>query len=118
MKQEHRLNRHSIQFAGDHRPMRKLGEALRRSTAPTAVEIEDWQMISVGEGCKPSERQSPRKNEGRKSRCKEIGRVFLLWGNGYNLWNLGSVEAAEIACKRTSSMRADEFETLMEMEAN
>ena len=113
--------------------MRDLGEALRRSTAPIAVEIKDWQMISVGEGCKPSERQSPRKNKGRKSRWKEkrwmgtryrrlssneIGRVFLLWGNGYNYRNLGSVEAAETACKKAESMSADEFENLMEMEAN
>jgi hypothetical protein len=43
-----------IQFAGDHRLMRGLGEALRCS---------GWQIIRVAEGCKPWERQSARKSE-------------------------------------------------------
>jgi hypothetical protein len=46
-----------IQFAGDHRPMRGLGEALRRSREPIEAEIEDWQIIRVRESCKPSEGQ-------------------------------------------------------------
>ena len=47
-----------IQFAGDTRPMMDLGEALRRSREPIEAEIEDWQIIHVGESCKQSEGQS------------------------------------------------------------
>ena len=43
--------RFRVTFAGDHRPMRYLGEALAAASeagenAP-AIEVEDWQVLSV-----------------------------------------------------------------------
>ena len=34
-----------IQFCGDHRPLRILGEALRGASQPPVVEIESWQIL-------------------------------------------------------------------------
>jgi hypothetical protein len=34
-----------VQFAGDHRPMRHLGEALAQASEPIEVELEDWQIL-------------------------------------------------------------------------
>lgn len=36
-----------IRFAGDHRPMRHLGEVI--ADGPVAVEIEDWQILALVE---------------------------------------------------------------------
>jgi hypothetical protein len=33
-----------VSFAGDHRPMRDLGDALGRAHNPIPVDVEDWQM--------------------------------------------------------------------------
>lgn len=37
----------SVEFCGDHRPMRALGEAMQRTTSkdPITVELEDWQVL-------------------------------------------------------------------------
>jgi len=34
-------------FAGDHRPLRQLGEALAGADEPILVEVELWQVVSV-----------------------------------------------------------------------
>lgn len=34
-----------VRFAGDHRPMRDLGELLAVSDEPIGIEIETWQVI-------------------------------------------------------------------------
>jgi hypothetical protein len=34
-----------IQFCGDRRPLRNLGEALRDAIEPPVVEIESWQIL-------------------------------------------------------------------------
>jgi hypothetical protein len=34
-------------FAGDHRPLRHLGEAVAAATEPILVDIEDWQVLGV-----------------------------------------------------------------------
>lgn len=36
-----------IEIAGDHRPMRYLGEALAGAGQPIPVEVEDWQIVSL-----------------------------------------------------------------------
>jgi hypothetical protein len=38
-----------VSFAGDHRPMRHIGEAMQHTTSddPVTVELEDWQVLSV-----------------------------------------------------------------------
>lgn len=37
----------SITFAGDHREMRYLGEAIEEAGQPIEAEIETWQVIEV-----------------------------------------------------------------------
>jgi len=36
-----------IEFAGDHRPMRELGEALVLAHAPLLITIEPWQIVDT-----------------------------------------------------------------------
>ena len=36
-----------VRFAGDHRPLRHLGEALTVATEPIEVEVADWQLLSI-----------------------------------------------------------------------
>lgn len=36
-----------VEFAGDHRPMRELGEALSLSNGPLLVVIEPWQIVDT-----------------------------------------------------------------------
>lgn len=38
-----------VEFIADHRPLRNLGEALRESDEPIEAEVEDWQVIRIGE---------------------------------------------------------------------
>ena len=38
-----------VRFAGDHRPLRHLGEALARAEEPIPVEVEPWQVLSIEE---------------------------------------------------------------------
>lgn len=38
-----------VEFIGDHRPMRHLGEALRESEEPLEAVIEEDQVIRIGE---------------------------------------------------------------------
>ena len=38
-----------VRFAGDHRPLRQLGEALAAATEPIEVEVADWQALSIEE---------------------------------------------------------------------
>ena len=37
----------TVRFAGDHRPLRHLGEALTVATEPIEVEVADWQLLSI-----------------------------------------------------------------------
>ena len=34
-----------VRFVGDHRPMRRLGEAVQQSKEPIEVDTEDWQVL-------------------------------------------------------------------------
>jgi hypothetical protein len=38
-----------VRFAGDHRPMRDIGEAMQHTTSaePVVVELEDWQILKT-----------------------------------------------------------------------
>ena len=38
-----------VRFAGDHRPLRHLGEALAVAEEPILVEVDDWQVLSIEE---------------------------------------------------------------------
>ena len=38
-----------VRFAGDHRPLRQLGQALAVATEPIEVEVADWQLLSIEE---------------------------------------------------------------------
>ena len=40
----------SVDFCGDHRAMRDVGELLRISDSPVEVSIEDWQVIGQTDG--------------------------------------------------------------------
>jgi hypothetical protein len=38
----------AVRFAGDHRPMMELGEAMEASgEEPVYAELEDWQILSI-----------------------------------------------------------------------
>jgi hypothetical protein len=39
-----------VEFAGDHRAMRNIGEAMQYTTSnePIVVELEDWQILAKG----------------------------------------------------------------------
>lgn len=39
---------HDVKFAGDHRPMRHLGEAIADADEPVYVDLEGWQILDVG----------------------------------------------------------------------
>jgi len=36
-----------VHFAGDHRPLRQLGEALAATDEPIVVEVEPWQVLAI-----------------------------------------------------------------------
>lgn len=36
-----------VRFAGDHRPMRLLGEALRDAAEPLAIKVPEWAILSA-----------------------------------------------------------------------
>ena len=36
-----------VHFAGDHRPLRQLGEALAAADEPILVEVEPWQVLAI-----------------------------------------------------------------------
>jgi len=36
-----------VRFAGDHRHLRQLGEALAGADEPILVEVEPWQVLSI-----------------------------------------------------------------------
>ena len=38
-----------VRFAGDHRPLRQLGEALAGADEPILVEVESWQVVAIEE---------------------------------------------------------------------
>jgi len=39
----------TVRFAGDHRPLRQLGQALAGADEPILVEVESWQVVAVEE---------------------------------------------------------------------
>ena len=43
-------HRNVVRFAGDHRPLRQLGEALATADEPLLVEVEPWQIIDHAAG--------------------------------------------------------------------
>jgi len=47
-----------VRFAGDHRPLRHLGEALARAEEPIPVEVEPWQVLSIEEARRWTGRRS------------------------------------------------------------
>ena len=38
-----------VRFAGDHHPLRQLGQALADADEPILVEVESWQVVAVEE---------------------------------------------------------------------
>ena len=36
-----------VRFAGDHRPMRSLGQAVANTSEPVYADVDDWQILEV-----------------------------------------------------------------------